>query len=546
MRTTFTRWLPALVAASLLAALPVLAADPSPLVTPAWLKDQQAKGDVLVIDTSSAKQYAAGHIPGAVHVDLYASGVHVLPRPALEARFQSWGVSPARKVVVYDPGASMMATWMFYELYHHGFPAENLFVLDGGLAKWKETGGAVTQEATPAPAKGDFRIAQPREDVRVRLPEFLVASGDTTRHALVEALEPNYHFGETKFFDRAGHVPNAVMMPTADFFNADKTFKSPAEIRRMAGYLGIRPEQQVNSYCGGGVAATVPFFALKFVAGYPSVKVYKESQMEWLRDDRSLPTWTYSAPYLKREMGWLNGWGSAMLRMYDVANVSVVDVRPAEAYNLGHIPYALNVPGEVFGRHLAQPAKLAEVLGPAGVDVRHEAVIVSEGGVNPRAALAFVMLEKLGQKKVSIVTESVDEWGLQGFPLTKEPTVVGPPKAPPAMSVRPTTYPANVKADVVVRDARATTGAYPKVFIASGARVPAATPEGKVVHVPYTDLLNANGTPKPAAEVWKVLTKAGVPRYAEIICFADDPGEAAVNYYMLRLMGYPDVKVLAI
>jgi hypothetical protein len=34
------------------------------------------------------------------------------------------------------------------------------------------------------------------------------------------------------------------------------------------------------------------------------------------------------------------------------------------------------------------------------------------------------------------------------------------------------------------------------------------------VHVPYTELLNANGTPKPAAEIWKVLAKAGVPRYA--------------------------------
>ncbi len=39
------------------------------------------------------------------------------------------------------------------------------------------------------------------------------------------------------------------------------------------------------------------------------------------------------------------------------------------------------------------------------------------------------------------------------------------------------------------------------------------------------------------------LSKAGVPRYAEIICFSDEPGEAAVNYFILKLMGYPDVKV---
>ena len=89
-----------------------------------------------------------------------------------------------------------------------------------------------------------------------------------------------------------------------------------------------------------------------------------------------------------------------------------------------------------------------------------------------------------------------------------------------------------------------TQGLYPKVFVASGKTVPAKVPDGKVIHVPYTDLLNADGTPKPASDIWTTLVKAGVPRYAEIICVADDPGEAAVNYFILKLMGYPDVKVL--
>ena len=63
-------------------------------------------------------------------------------------------------------------------------------------------------------------------DARVRLPEFLTASGDPANHALIEALEPDYHFGEKKFFDRAGHVPHGIMLPTGDFYNPDKTFKS--------------------------------------------------------------------------------------------------------------------------------------------------------------------------------------------------------------------------------------------------------------------------------------------------------------------------------
>jgi thiosulfate/3-mercaptopyruvate sulfurtransferase len=74
---------------------------------------------------------------------------------------------------------------------------------------------------------------------------------------------------------------------------------------------------------------------------------------------------------------------------------------------------------------------------------------------------------------------------------------------------------------------------------------PQRAPEGRVVHLPYTRLLNADGKPKPAPEIWKTLEQAGVPRYAELLVLADAPGEAAVGYVLFKLMGWPDVKVWA-
>jgi 3-mercaptopyruvate sulfurtransferase SseA len=97
---------------------------------------------------------------------------------------------------------------------------------------------------------------------------------------------------------------------------------------------------------------------------------------------------------------------------------------------------------------------------------------------------------------------------------------------------------------VIITDPKSTQGLYPKVFVASGEKVPAKAQDGTVVHVPYTDLLNADGTPKAAKDIWNILAKAGVPRYAELVCYSDDPGDAAANYFIFRLMGYPDVKVL--
>ena len=547
MGKSLRHWLSVVIVSSGLVFIPPVSAaegQSGRLVTVQWLESNLKRDDVLLLDASPPPMHAARHIPGAVNVDVFSFGGREILAAEMERRIQSWGVSPAKKIVLYDQGGTYFATSLFFDLYYYGFPAENLYVLDGGLAKWQAAGGAITKEPTAPPAAGTFRIAKVNDDVRVRLPEFLAASGDPVNNALVEALEPTYHFGGTKFFDRGGHIPNAIMAQAADFYNADKTFKSPDEIKRMAAYLGIKPEQQIHTHCGGGIAASVPFFALKFMADYPKVKLYKESQLEWLRDDRGLPFWTYDAPQQTRDKAWLNAWGGAMLRTFALAKISVVDVRPQASFNQAHVPFAISIPAEVFRRHAATPAKLAEVLGTAGVDVSYEAVIVSNGGLNPDSALAFLMLERLGQKRVSLLSDSVDDWRFAGLPLNKEQSAAEPAKAPPPPSIAPTSYPVNLRPGVVIGDAQGRGSLYPKVYIASGRALPAKVPEGKVVHVPYADLIGTNGTPKPASDIWNILVKAGVPRYGELIAISDDPGESAVNYFVLKLMGYPDVKVM--
>ncbi|TAK46576.1 MAG: hypothetical protein EPO27_07625, partial [Betaproteobacteria bacterium] len=453
MSREMSHWFLALIA-SLSMVQPALAAEGNrgQLVSVQWLEKNLKRDDLLLIDASPAKLHSAGHIPGAVNVDLFSFGGREVPAAEMQRRFQSWGVADGKKIVLYDQGGTYLATSLFFDLHYYGFPVENLAVLDGGFAKWQAAGGAVTKEPTPAPKPGTFRVAKLNEDVRVRLPEFLVASGDPANHALVEALEPAQHFGGAKFFDRAGHIPNAIMMPAADFYNADKTFKSAEEIRRMLVYLGVRPEQQVYTHCGGGIAASVPFFAAKFMLDYPRVKLYKESQLEWLRDDRGLPFWTYDAPNLTREKNWLNGWGNSMMRRFGVARLSVIDVRPAASFKQAHVPYAINVPAEVFRRHLAAPAKLAEVIGAAGVDAADEAVIVSEGGLNADSALAFLLLEKLGQKRVSVLSDSVDDWGFAGFPVNKVADAADPKKAAQSRFIAPTAYPVNLRPGIVISD----------------------------------------------------------------------------------------------
>ena len=537
-------WLRALVLIASLAANAGGASAAEPrgrLVDPAWL--QAHRGQVLLLDASATPQYRAAHIAGAVSVDLYRYGPDAPTPAAMEQRLQSWGVAPGRTIVVYDKGGDSMATRVFYDLYYHGVPEQDLYLLDGGLARWRAEGGTVTQEATPPPAPGTFRVTQVREDARSRLPEFMAASDARSGQAVVDALDADYHYGAKKFFWRGGHVPNALLMPSDEFFNADKTFKPAGEIQRMARYLGIREDEVVHSHCGGGIAASVPWFALRFLAGHERTKLYVESQLEWLRDDRGLPFWTYDAPQLQRDTAWLTGWNAPMLRAYGVSKLNLVDVRPAAQYAAGHVPFSLNIDAEVFRRHLAEPDALAAALGPAGVDPAHEIVLVSDNALTPQAALAFLALEQAGHPRVSVLMDSVDEWALRGGELAKEPTKVGPPAGPKEFAVPPARYVAHPREGLLLKDPRAARGEYPTVFVAAGRRAPSRQPEGKVVALPYSDLTDTAGRPRPASELWTRIDKAGVPRLAQVVVFADDPAEAAVDYYVFRLMGWPDVKV---
>lgn len=516
------------------------------LVNVNWLEQNLMRTDVLILDASPAQMYSAGHIPGAINVDLFTYGGKEVPLSEIEQRFQSWGISPGKKIVIYDQGKPMMATRLFFDLYYNGFAAKDLFILDGGFTKWQESGKRVTKEPTSIPGKGSFRITKMNEYVRTKLPEFLTASGDQKNNVLLEALEANWHFGELQVFDRPGHIPHGIMLPSGDFFNPDKTFKSAEEIKKMLEYFGVNQKQKIYTYCGGGIAASVPFFALKFILNFPEVKLFSESELGWLQDVRELPFWTYDAPYLIRETNWLKTWGGRMMRMYGVSQVSIIDVRSEDAFNLGHIPFSLNVSSDLFKNNISNPEKLAEIVGQAGIDASYEAVVVSGNGLNEHSALAFLMLEYLGQKKISVFIDSNEKFAQSGTALTKEVTAVGPKKAPQDLSIPPTNYPGNFRKDDIITDPKSTRGIYPKVFIASGKIVPNKVPDGKVIHVPYTDFLNTYGTPKAAKDIWNILVKAGVPRYAELICFSDNPGESAVNYFILKLMGYPDIKVLVI
>src|SRR3954464_12561690 len=123
------------------------------LTTPAALSDALAASPrPLVLDIRAAEDFANGHIPGAVHLDLWGlSLVDTDPAPLkafmwiVDHLFNLRGVDANTPVVVYDDQSGVRAARAFWFLEYFGHP--RVQVLDGGFGAWIKAGLPVTRDA---------------------------------------------------------------------------------------------------------------------------------------------------------------------------------------------------------------------------------------------------------------------------------------------------------------------------------------------------------------------------------------------------------------
>jgi thiosulfate/3-mercaptopyruvate sulfurtransferase len=227
--------------------------------------------------------YEAGHLPGAVYVDLETelsgppapgAGRHPLPDPdVLGAAMRRAGVRHDSEVVTYDDGHGWAAARAWWLLRWAGHRAVR--VLDGGLDAWD---GPLTTEV-PAPPPGDF----------VPVPGSLPVLGADDAAAmartgvLLDARAGDRYRGETEPVDPvAGHIPGAVSAPTTENCGPGSTLLDPGALAARFHGLGITPGTPVGVYCGSGVSGAHEVLALA-VAGIDA-SLYAGSWSAWCSD----------------------------------------------------------------------------------------------------------------------------------------------------------------------------------------------------------------------------------------------------------------------
>lgn len=281
------------LATTLGTAAPVQAAKSSTpnIVETSWLETNLNAPKVRIIEVSTDPGvYERGHIPGAVNFRWHTDFVDpvnrdIVQKKRFEELVRAAGINADSTIILYGDKNNWFAAWGVWIFKTYG--AKDVRILNGGRDKWVKEGRALTP-LVPVPAKGSFTATTADPKLRAFLPDVLkVAKKQDKATKLVDIRSADEFSGKIfapagfqELAIRAGHIPGAKNVPWGTAVNADGTFKSIEELRRIYAAQGIDGKTPVITYCRIGERAAHTWFVLSQILGY-NVKLYDGSWTEY-------------------------------------------------------------------------------------------------------------------------------------------------------------------------------------------------------------------------------------------------------------------------
>lgn len=267
------------------------------LVSTEWLANEIGASDLRIVDCTrhlpdtgrdAQAEYEAGHIPGAVFMDLAdlvdtAAPIENTLPPAekFASRMQSLGLGDGSRIVLYDDSAVKTSARAWFMLKMFG--AHDVAILDGGIAKWKAEGRPLAQGKESLRHR-HFTVWQ--DDKNLRTKADLLGNLHSKAEQVVDARGAKRWSGEDadpRPNIARGHIPGSLNVPYTDLYNADGTFKDKAALKATLESSGLDLARPVVASCGSGVTACVVLFAMNLI-GKNDTALYDGSWTEWGAD----------------------------------------------------------------------------------------------------------------------------------------------------------------------------------------------------------------------------------------------------------------------
>lgn len=233
--------------------------------------------NVIIADTRSFKEYSEGHIPGAVHLDLFAFHWIDTSKKGIEnfnnqtkTLLSYLGVTSEKKVIFYDSVSGMLAArgvWMLMYFSH-----QNTMILDGGFSKWQKENLSI--ETKPNGFKPSDFSGEINSDI---ISGFEYVRDNIENVKILDARSIGEYDGSIIRAAQSGHIPNAVNIDWNQNINEDGTFKNDEELYKMYDYP---KDTEIITYCQGAYRAANTFLVLKKL-GFTKIRVYLGSWGEW-------------------------------------------------------------------------------------------------------------------------------------------------------------------------------------------------------------------------------------------------------------------------
>ena len=256
------------------------------LIEPEALQAMLSDARLLVVDLSKAATYAQLHIPGAMHMEYSILNSGAQPAPGLlpseERLAQIAGILKLAKmsrIVAYDDEGSGCAARLAWTLHYLGY--ESVQVLNGGLHAWSNEGHPLDNQSVLPDISATLPLASRNPSVLADH-TYILKHLDDASVALLDARTPEEYAGTKVRAARGGHIPGAVNLNWLDTMDKNRNLriKSPEILNDALSTLGIRPEQEVITYCQSHHRSAHAWLMLKSL-GFPRVRGYAGSWSEW-------------------------------------------------------------------------------------------------------------------------------------------------------------------------------------------------------------------------------------------------------------------------